>query len=114
MNYDALMQIDSCCWAVPSYALFQYHCDSYFGAGCDAEDVAGYGRRGEVDSSDAFTDKKMKIIFVDIIIFGSKVIFSIVIFRLYKCYIRLYRYFQVIQAKMAEKIQNYTDYFHYT
>ena len=56
----------------------------------------------------------MKIIFVDIRIFGSKVIFSIVIFRLYKCYIRLYRYLQVIQAKMAEKIQNYTDYFHYT
>ena len=60
------------------------------------------------------THKKMKIIFVDIIIFGSKVIFSIVIFRLYKCYIRLYRYFQVIQAKIVEKIQNYTDYFHYT
>ena len=53
--------------------------------------------------------KKMKIIFVEIRIFGSKVIFLL----LYFGYINvIYGYtdvIQVIQAKTAKKIPNYTD-----
>ena len=55
------------------------------------------------------TDKEMKIIFVEIRIFGSKVIFLL----LYFGYINvIYGYtdvIQVIQAKTAKKIPNYTD-----
>ena len=50
-----------------------------------------------------YTDKKMKIIFVDIRIFGSKVIFFIVIFRLYKCYIWLYRCYTSYTGENGEK-----------
>ena len=49
------------------------------------------------------THKKMKIIFVDIRIFGSKVIFFIIIFRLYKCYIWLYRCYTSYTGENGEK-----------
>ena len=48
-------------------------------------------------------NKKMKIIFVDISFFGSKVIFFIIIFRLYKCYIWLYRCYTSYTGKNGEK-----------
>ena len=50
-----------------------------------------------------FTHKKMKIIFVDIRIFGSKVIFFIIIFRLYKCYIWLYRCYTSYTGENGKK-----------